>query len=305
MNVYIGIDGGGTGTKVSIINDKEEILYLEEGGRSSIDTVDLMESFNNINNILMKYDFTNKKVISVFAGIGGVDSKEDKESLSKLLVNLKGVGTDTLISVDNDVKNALASGLIFEDGITIIAGTGMSVYGVKGNKSHKAGGWGFKEGDAGSSFDLGFQALKIAIRSKDKRIVETEFTKEVSRVIGLVEPNDIIKITNDLHDNRTKVASYAPLVTKHANLKDPYALNIVDIATDELALAFKAVYNTLEFDEVTLVIVGSLGNADGIFKEMLHKKIKEIGNNITITKPKIDPAVAAALLALRMKGSEY
>lgn len=299
MDIYIGIDGGGTGTKICIINKNEEVLFLESGDRSSVDTVTFETSFKNINNILKKYDFSNKNVVSVFAGIGGIVTNSDKNKLVSLLKNASGINDNTKIFVENDVANALASGLIFDDGMTLIVGTGMSAFGKKGDKTHKAGGWGFKEGDAGSSYDLGYQAIKIAIRASDNRIAKSAFTNEVSQTIGLNQAKDIIPIMDELHNNRTKVASYAPIVTKHANLGDKYALKIVETATDELALAVSAVYETLGFDEVIVVIVGSLGNASGIFKDLLHKKIKEINKKIEITSPKVDPAVAAAMLAMR------
>lgn len=54
--------------------------------------------------------------------------------------------------------------------------------------------------------------------------------------------------------------------------------------------------NNIEKPE--LVIVGSLGNTDGYFKTKLHQTLKDMIPNIKITEPKIDPAYAAARLAL-------
>lgn len=297
--LYMGIDGGGTGTKVYLMDAQENVVFQDEGDRTSIDTVSYDVSLNNILNIIANFDFRGYEVVSVFAGLGGVVTKEHKDEMIQRLKTLPGVTNHTLVVVENDVMNALASGLIFDDGMTLIVGTGMSAFGKHGNKTHKAGGWGFKEGDAGSSFDLGLQAIKKAIRAKDMRIPKTDFTDEVSQVIGLREAKDIISIMDSLYLNRTKVASFAPLVTKHANLGDIHAIDIVNLATTELMLCVQSIYKTLAFDEVTLVIVGSLGNAKGVFKELLHRKIKEISPKITITEPKVDPGFAAALLALK------
>ncbi len=295
--LYMGIDGGGTGTKVYLIDAQENDVFQGEGDRTSIDTVSYDVSLNNILNIVSDFDFNGYEVVSVFAGLGGIVTKDHKDEMIQRLKTLPGVTNHTLVVVENDVMNALASGLIFDDGMTLIVGTGMSAFGKHGNKTHKAGGWGFKEGDAGSSFDLGLQAIKKAIRAKDMRIPATDFTDEVSQVIGLKEAKDIISIMDNLYLDRTKVASFAPLVTKHANLGDIHAIDIVNHATTELMLCVQSIYKTLEFDETTLVIVGSLGNAKGVFKELLHRKIKEISPKITITEPKVDPGFAAALLA--------
>lgn len=299
-NLYMGIDGGGTSTSISLINELEEVVFMGKGDRSSVDTVTYDTSFENINFILKDFDFKDYKVTHIFAGVGGVVSTVHAHELKIRLRKLKGVDDQTIIDVKNDVYNALASGLIFDDGMTLIVGTGMAAFGQHHNQTHKSGGWGFKEGDAGSSYDLGFQAVKKAIRAADFRIDKTNFTKDVATTIGLMNATDIIAIMDDLHHNRTKVAALAPLVTKYANLGDEHAISIVDIATTELALCVKSIYETLKFKDVRLVIVGSLGNAEGVFKDMLYQKIKDISNLITIITPQIDPAYAAALLAKRI-----
>lgn len=295
--LYLGIDGGGTGTTVCLIDENQEVLFMAEGKRSSVDTVSFDESFENIKEVLDTNTLKDYFIQSIFAGVGGIVTDEDKEQLSSRLAHLKGVTEHTLITVGNDVLNALASGLIFDDGMTLIVGTGMAAFGQHKLRTHKAGGWGYKEGDAGSSYDLGFQAVKKAIRAKDFRIPATDFTKEVSRKIGLNIASDIVPIMNNLSQQRTQMASLAPLVTKHANLGDPHALDIVNLATTELMLCVKAIYETLKFNQTTLVVVGSLGNAEGVFNDLLQKKIKSISDKIEITGPKVDPGLAAAILA--------
>ena len=58
---------------------------------------------------------------------------------------------------------------------------------------------------------------------------------------------------NNLSQQRTQMASsLAPLVTKHANLGDPHALDIVNLATTELMLCVKAIYETLKFNQTNI-----------------------------------------------------
>ncbi|MBE0701331.1 MAG: hypothetical protein IH571_06570 [Acholeplasmataceae bacterium] len=93
------------------------------------------------------------------------------------------------------------------------------------------------------------------------------------------------------------MASLAPLVTKHADNHDVNALHIVHRATQELALAVRGVHRKLKLEDKTLVIVGSVGNSEGMFKKFLTEKLLEIDDAFKIIQPKIDPAVAAAILA--------
>ncbi len=199
------------------------------------------------------------------------------------------------------MENALYSGGCFEEGISLICGTGMVAFGKDKNKSHKSAGWGYKEGELGSGFHLGREAIRYAIRAFDGRYEKDEFSIEVANTIGLTTATDIIPIMDDYYGNRTKTASLAPIVTKYANKNNEFAKRIVDLATDESALAVRGVYNNINLRNKTLVIIGSLGNALGYYKDELHRKIKLIDPHINIIKPIFDPADAAALMAKKLK----
>jgi len=208
------------------------------------------------------------------------------------------VDQHTLLTARNDMESALYSGLCFDEGMTLICGTGMVAFGrdTHGN-AHKSGGWGFKVGDEGSGYDLGFQAIKHMIRAFDGRLEKTDFAIDIAQNIKLKEAHDIVVFMDARSNDRTYIANLAPIVTKHADLGNRYAKRIIDQATSELALAVQGVYQQLTLIKKTLVIVGSLGNTSGYFKEKLHQKILEVDPKIEIIKPKVDPAYAAAIMA--------
>lgn len=300
---YLGIDGGGTKTKVVIIDEKSNILYEKISGPSSLDTVSEAITLENIRLALVDFfkipKFHNAHFKGVFAGLGGIFSNKDKDKLKAILGKLPGVDSSTRVIGESDAENALASGLLFDEGMTLIAGTGMVAYGKNlNNQTHKAGGVGYKEGDLGSSYDLGINALRAVARAIDNRFNKTSFTDELMVHLKLVTMSDIQSLTEKWYLERTKVAGLAPFVTKHANLGNVYAMQICDNATYELSLAVYAVYQTLSLVDPTLVIVGSLGNTDGYFKDKLHSNLRTLIPNLKIIEPKIDPAYAAAKLAL-------
>jgi N-acetylglucosamine kinase-like BadF-type ATPase len=301
MKYYLGIDGGGTKTKVWVINQKEETIFTKTAGASSIDTVTSDATLKHVTMALdgiksicgNDFEFT-----SIFAGIGGITTKEDEENVAQLLRQLPGASENTKIIARNDMEIALASGLC-GDGIALIVGTGMVAFGKKGEETHKCAGWGYKEGETGSGYDLGMQAIRMMIRAYDHRIEGTAFTEEVFKTLGMNKVTDIVAIINNLWGKRTKIAALAPLVTKHANLNDPHALEIIKIAANEVFLAIKGVYKSLNMQSPPLVIIGSLGNAPGVYRNMIIERVLELDPNINITAPKIDPAQAAAFLALK------
>lgn len=305
MSLFLGIDGGGTKTKVTIINEKNEVLFENTSGPSSMDTVTSEITLQNISFAIEPYISAHPKTLfsAVFAGLGGIVFDEDCESIELLLRQLPGTDSSTKILARNDMYNALYSSDEFHQAMTLICGTGTVAFGINHGKTHKSGGWGFREGELGSGYHLGREALRHCIRAYDNRRSLDEFAKEVADIIQLKKAPDIMGIMEQYYGQRTKTAALAPIVTKHANLGNIFAKEIIDNATKELALSVKGVYTALKFDEVTLVIVGSLGNSAGYFKEQLHKHIHEISKNIHIIEPIIDPSLAAAYAAKRIGDS--
>lgn len=300
MSYFLGIDGGGTKTKVVVIDDQDQIIYEGSSGPSSIDTVTNEETLNSFKTALNPFyiKYQNITFESIFCGLGGIVDEDDYHHVESLLKNLNGVNDSTYIRARNDMENALYSGLCFDEGMTLICGTGMVAYGKDTfENTHKAGGWGYKEGDLGSGYDLGMRALRHVIKAYDGRQSQDEFSKDIADQIGLKKANDFVDIMDQYYLNRTWIASLSPLVTKHANLGNVYAKEMIDLATDELALSVRAVFNNLRLKEKVLVIVGSLGNSGGYFVNQLHKKITEIDPYINIIKPIVDPALAAAKMA--------
>lgn len=303
MNYFLGIDGGGTKTKVCIIDETLTLIAYGSAGPSSIDTVSNDVTVSNIQSAIDQALLAHPKItrfVSVFGGLGGIVTENDKHHVQTLLRSLSQVSDDTTIRIENDVINALASADRGLEGIVLISGTGMNCFGIDSHQStYKAGGWGFKEGDAGSGYDLGYHAIKSMIRSFDGRYPMTEFSKAIASAVGLKQAEDIIGVMDRLWGDRTTIASLAPLVTKAANDGDLLAQKIIDDATDELALAVKTVYEHLIFVQPFVCVVGSLGNSEGYFKTQLQKKIKTINPEIELVAPKEDPAFAAAKLAVQ------
>jgi N-acetylglucosamine kinase-like BadF-type ATPase len=300
MNVFVGIDGGGTKTKVIAIDENMNVVFESLTGPTSIDTVQEETIYDNLKSAFKDFDYKSNAIKAVFAGLGGIVFDQDEKKVENIIRSVINSEPEILIKAKNDMVTALFSGLSYEKGMSMICGTGMVVYGVNNSKNHKAGGWGHREGELGSAYHLGKELIMHTVRAFDGRKDLDDLAKECAKNIGMEETADIINIMNEIFDSRTIIASLAPIVTKHANLGNSEAKRICDSATDELTLAVKAVYEKLDFDEVTLVIVGSLGNSSGYFQETLHQKIMKISNKIQIISPMIDPAEAAARMALRI-----
>ena len=303
----IGIDGGGTKTKVSLMDEFGTYLGSDISGPSSIDTVDFDVALENIsiaiNNIIKKNNLGNIHISSVFSGLGGIGSKTDKKLVNNAILSLPYFDSNTYIDSENDVYNAFAGGTMTRPGIAIIIGTGSVAFGIdESDNSFRAGGYSFKEGDAGSSYDLGRKTLETLARVLDNRYTNSEFINEIKLHLNVFNFSDAVKVFDELYMDRTRTASLSKFVTKYADLGDENALRIIEKATSELALMINAVNNSLNLKNKEIAIIGSLGNACTIFKEKFIKKVHKIDKSFNIHGSLLDPSVGACLLALKNIG---
>lgn len=294
---FLGIDGGGTKTKVYVIDQDKNEIYIGHGGPSAIDSVPAKTTLESINKALENLP-NDIKFTACFIGLGGIKDANDEQNLIEMSASFKGVTSNTKVWAKNDTYNALATSLNFDEGIVIIAGTGMNCLGIdKKGKTHTAGGLGYFEGDLGSAYSLGFLSMKSVARALDGRIPLTKYHEFLIEKTGVNSPGKVIEYFHDFVNSRTKIASLAKITTDFAEMGDIYANEIVDLAANELLLCLKAVDKNINLDKKVLTIIGGLGTNPSSFTRKLHKLIHEYDKNIIIQGPKVDPALAAALLA--------
>lgn len=289
---YLGIDGGGSKTAFIIIDENKNIVYKKEAGPSSIDTVPL----SVVKDVFIEgtKDFQ-YKVDGVFAGIGGICNDIQVNEIKEIIKTLPICKDNCKIDAGNDVINALYGGLGGKDGIIIIAGTGSVCFGKNKDKYARAGGYCYQEGDAGSSYDLGRKALQHLARVLDGRY---EYTPFAEALIKATNCNDYSSLANYIiNANRTQIASLSKIVTK--NQEDKYANKIINDAVDEMLLMIKAVFNRLAFnEEITYFsIIGSLGNADTLYKKYLLEQLPTISSSLKYIDKVYDASFGSSLKA--------
>ena len=294
---FLGIDGGGTKTKVYVIDENKKEIYIGLGGPSAIDSVPTITTIESINKALENLP-NNIQFTACFIGLGGIKDSFDEQNLIEMSANFKGITANTKVWAKNDTYNALATSLNFDEGIVIIAGTGMNCLGIdKTGKTHNAGGLGYYEGDLGSAYSLGFLSMKSVARALDGRIPLTKYHERLIEKTGVNSPSKAIEFFHNFVSSRTEIASLAKITTDFADDGNIYAKEIVDLAANELLLCLKAVDKNINLKKKVLTIIGGLGTNPSSFTKKLHELIHNYDKNIIIQGPKVDPAHAAALLA--------
>ncbi len=303
-SVVVGIDGGGTSTRITFMGLNGELLSCGEGGPSSVDTVDENVTANSINNAYLQcckslgYE-PNIEVIAI--GIGGLASKKDALLVEQILNTLSWAKSKKIIAV-NDSTIALEGAIDGNEGLCLIIGTGSVCLGKNAkNETHKAGGWGYKFDDYGSGYDLGRQSLKVMAKTYDGRMEDNKIAHEVFNFLGL---QSIDEIPEKLYKNdftRTDIASLAKIVMENYIKGDEIAVEIVDECIEELTNTIKAVYNNISFenDTVPIATIGGLTSSYPGYVKVLENRVSKEIKALKFVKPKEEPVIGACLLALK------
>lgn len=311
--VVAGIDGGGSSTRASIVNEKGVILGEAKAGPSSYSSVSLETLKDNIQKALdeaLRSANTlctgEVKLDAIFIGLGGVETAQDKETVRNLVSEFSIVDKGQIF-VENDTRVSLAGGLAGRAGLSLIVGTGSVCYGrTEDGREWKAGGWGHLIDDPGSGYYLGLNGLIAMVRAVDGRGIASPLTEALFRHLQLKEINEIMYILYQKKFTRTDVAALAPIILEYAAKGDKIGKMIIQRGAEELALMIKTVVDKLELgrSSILLAMTGGLTQAGGVFNKPLYEEIEKRVPNIEIIQPILSPLSGASLLALKKVGMQ-
>ncbi len=226
--LYIGIDGGGTKTKM--------VLFDENGTRLkelTLPTVHVLtqpqdQAIEILRNGVNQLDPDYNAIIG--AGLAGYG--QQKELRDKIQYICKQAFGNRPFVVESDVRIAIEGALDGHDGIVVIAGTGSIALSLKNSKLTRCGGWGYQLGDEGSAYWIAKKMFNTFCKEIDGRLEKTVLYDLIMEECHLDIDYDIITFMN--HLNRTSIASYAYINGLAADKGDPYAIEIYKHAALEI-----------------------------------------------------------------------
>lgn len=304
-SLYLGIDGGGTKTQCAICDETGQVLGSGLAGGSGIDSVGAAAATVSIAAAISQArqhaGIGDQPFAGVFFGMAGVVSADDRAIVHGIAQELQ-LGSN--VGVDHDIRISLAGGLSGRPGIALIAGTGSSCFGLNGQGERwQAGGWGHLISDEGSSYWLGWHAIRLAAGTADGRWHSTLLAPVLAQ-LGIAEINDIHYRLYTTGIGKAEVAAFAPLVFQAAVGGDRQASQLIEQAAQELATMVRAVAHHLGWAttacEVTLT--GGLWHAGeaiiGPFRGALAAQLPAA----QITMPELPPVLGACVLAMQEAG---
>lgn len=306
MGHYLGIDGGGTGTRAFLADETGRIIATGEAGLSNLHHATDEEVRAHLNSAFSSVFRAVKptECVSVFAGMAGVTVASTAARFEKLICDC-GL-PHAKIGVDHDIRIALAGGLGGKPGIALIVGTGSSCYGRNSaGQTFQTGGYGSLVADEGSGYWLSLNAMIVATRMADGRLPDSPLRLAVFEWLGIHDVSEILKRLYEDGISRTDIAAFAPEVVRFAEQGDAAAVSILESGAEELASMVEANHRRLRTGHgPDLAITGGLGTAHTIYRSKLEAALRLCLPDIVINELYMSPTAGAVMLAMQQAGVE-
>jgi N-acetylglucosamine kinase-like BadF-type ATPase len=303
MKLFLGVDGGQSGTTAVIGDEAGRILGTGEAGPCNHATA--AEGRAKLERAVAGSvaaacaeagcDAASATFEAACFGMSG--GPEDKQAILAAILRARK------LVVTTDAVAALAGATATGQGIIVIAGTGSIAFGRNAEgRSARAGGWGYVFGDEGGAFDIARQALRAALRMEEGWGPPTRLRGRLLEATASRDANGMLHLFYTPDWPRSRVATLAPAVDAAAAEADAVALRILNNAAQELALLAAGVRNQLwkPDDAVELAYIGGVFQS-GIVLERF-RLLAEMDGKTRCGPPLYGPAEGALREAYRAAG---
>lgn len=227
--VVLGIDGGGTRTRASLVRGDEVIGFAENGSIKRL-RVGAETAERNLRSLLTEI-YSQARVTSVQAASAGVASAAMPGVREWITAVFRDFRVDSSEVVGDEVI-ALDGAFRGGPGILQIAGTGTNCIGrAPDGGRESAGGWSSRLGDEGSGYWIGLHAVRRALRAYDR-----EEPTRVLDVVGSAWGTATLEELVNLGDSSPgpDFAALAPDISRLAEEGDAVALAVLGQAAADL-----------------------------------------------------------------------
>jgi N-acetylglucosamine kinase len=237
MNLFLGVDGGQSGTTAVIGDEHGRVLGTGEAGpcnhaalgegRAKLERA----VSGSLAGACQEAGLDPASVAFEAACFGMSGGPEDKEDILAAMLRTKR------LLVTTDAVIALAGATANGQGIIVISGTGSISFGRNAaGRAVRAGGWGYVYGDEGGGFDIARQAVRAILRMDEGWGPPTRLRDLFLQATASRTANEVLHKFYTEEWPRSRVATLAPLVDTAAVEGDAVAAQIISNAAQDLAL---------------------------------------------------------------------
>jgi glucosamine kinase len=229
MDAILGIDGGGTRTRASIVAGDKVLAYAENGSIKRL-RVGAEAAEANLRSLLGEV-FQQAGSVHVLAASCGVASAAMPGITEWITAVFNDFGVDRSEVVGDEVI-ALDAAFQGGAGILQIAGTGSNTIGRAADGSREtAGGWSSRLGDEGSGYWIGLNAVRRALIAYDRE-QPTQVLTKVGEVWGTPTIDELVNLGDGTP--APDFAALAPVINELAEAGDCVALDVLHQAAADL-----------------------------------------------------------------------
>lgn len=293
MQLYLGIDGGGTKTRCLVVNDDGEYIGSAIAGPSNLTTSSEEIVAQNLKSAcrkaLLGVEDESYEIQAACFSLAGSAAPERQDILQGILGSLPFKFSLKPI-LTTDVEAALSGAFLGKPGCILIAGTGSICMSVdNAGNHHRAGGLGAKIGDEGSGGWIGKQAI-LAAKTQDR---EAPLRQAIEHALAVQN----ITTFDPENCSTRQIAALSPEIFMLAEDGDAPSRKIMRNAISELVELVKAVKAKSDLDELPLALSGGLISGNALFKQKLIAAISEDVSGVQIQDLQLSALQGAVLTA--------
>ena len=304
QNKYIiGIDGGASKTTAILFDSVGNTIKHKSdlGANLSVnEEISCSRVANLISSIIDESKIQYDQISAIGIGLAGASNETGRQRLFGLLDNMS-LSDKTMIT--NDVESIYEYIWANKEGILVNVGTGVVCISKKNNGFLKVAGNGHEDGDLGSGYWIGKEALiqlgfNEELSNKDTdTLFESAFNHYSAK-----NYNQLTQKINNSEDRIATIASFSKEVIALAENKNEIAVSIVQQATRVIADYIIQLRDSLNYGDKEIILAGN-GSVlrNNYFRYELNNALSFDFSNIKWIFLDISPAYTSGLLSARLK----
>ena len=276
IDLVVGVDGGGSKTRVILADAEGNHLADVTGGGSAMAPGRADHCADVIGELVRQAVQTaevGERLKVLVAGVAGVGREPEARALTVALEDLE-LADEVVVQGDGEI--ALTDAFGNGPGVMLIAGTGSIAYGRGPSRVlARCGGWGPAFGDEGSGAWIGRKSLGIVASAADGREPQTALT---GAILTAAQVNEVTELVPwGIAATPKELAALAPVVFNVASAGDPRSIALVGLAVEELVLHIRALAVKLFGDDraaVPVAFSGGLLHKGSFLRKKLEQRLK-------------------------------
>lgn len=302
MKYFIGIDGGGTNSRLLAVDLHGDVVGHVRGRTTNLESNPVATVMNNLTALIESFHerhFTKyEDCAGLCFGTAGVDTKASLLTIEELL---RKTPFTCPTKVVNDALIALYANTRGEPGMMLIAGTGSIAYGVNAQGLEKrVGGYGYIVGDEGSAYWVVREAVRAALHAYDGTGPDTRLISDFTRALEFSEFEEIIDFV--YRRNKSDLARLSHVVTAAQAAGDPVADRIMQEALHYLSQSVDVLVKALGDEPMPLFQGGGFLMNSRYLQKGLAQRMASSHPQITLKEMSQPAEWGAVVLAAKLSG---